>query len=223
MHLNTSIKSSSIREEMHHSETSTIKTEAAAHDDENDVALYLFPFDSKFRKVIIKITSSRWFEYFIILLIVGASVFMAIENPLEPVDSPTNVIIFYCDLAVTVIFTIEVIMKVIAKGLIINGEESYLHTFWNCLDLLIVIVSIISLVSNFNSTLKVFKIIRMIRVLRPLRVIGRNDGLKLAVQTLIMAVPHILNVLLVSLILYMIFGIFCVNFLKGKFYYCYTD
>jgi hypothetical protein len=65
--------------------------------------------------------------------------------------------------------------------------------------------------------------LRLVRVLRPLRVIGRSEGLKLATQTLLMAIPNIMNVLLVSLIFYLIFGIFCVNFLKGKFYSCYTD
>lgn len=37
-----------------------------------------------------------------------------------------------------------------------------------------------------------------------------------------MAIPHILNVLLVSFIFYLIFGIFCVTFLKGRFFYCYV-
>lgn len=35
-----------------------------------------------------------------------------------------------------------------------------------------------------------------------------------------MAIPHILNVLLVCLIFYLIFGIFCVSFLKGRYFRC---
>lgn len=38
-----------------------------------------------------------------------------------------------------------------------------------------------------------------------------------------MAIPNIMNVLLVAMIFYLIFGIFCVNFLKGKYYHCYTE
>jgi voltage-dependent calcium channel L type alpha-1S len=78
------------------------------------------------------------------------------------------------------IFTVEIVIRVIAKGVILNGPESYLLSYWNALDLLIVILSLASLSMN-TSKLKVFKVLRMIRILRPLRVISRNDGLKLAV------------------------------------------
>lgn len=37
-----------------------------------------------------------------------------------------------------------------------------------------------------------------------------------------MAIPNIGNVLIISLLFFMIFGIICVNFLKGQFYYCYN-
>jgi len=68
--------------------------------------------------------------------------------------------------------------------------------------------------------MKIFKVLRMLRVLRPLRVISRNEGLKLAVQTLIKAIPNLLNLIVVLLIFYLLFAIFCVSLLKGRFYHC---
>lgn len=126
--------------------------------------------------------SSKVFEYFILGLIIISSIFTAIENPLESSTTTKNLVIYYCDIGVTIIFTIEVILKIIAKGFLLNGKNSYLHSFWNVLDFSIVLVSIISIFANTsNGNLNLFKVLRLIRVLRPLRVIGRNEGLKLAV------------------------------------------
>ncbi len=35
-----------------------------------------------------------------------------------------------------------------------------------------------------------------------------------------MAIPNIINVIIVSLLFYIIFGIICVNYFKGAFYFC---
>ena len=169
------------------------------------------------RKICITLLKSPFFEYGILLLIVASSIFLAIENPLELETSHKNVILGYLNIITTVIFAVEILVKVIAKGLIINGPDSYLRSYWNWLDMLIVLISILSLCIS-NNKLKIFKILRMIRILRPLRVIVRNEGLKLAVHTLIHVIPNVFNVALVSLVFYMIFSIFCVTFKKGELY-----
>ena len=63
----------------------------------------------------------------------------------------------------------------------------------------------------------------MLRVLRPLRMISRNEGLKIAVLSLINAVHGIVNASVISLIFFILFGIFGVNQFKGKFNYCYNN
>jgi len=47
-------------------------------------------------------------------------------------------------MAVTAIFFVEFILKVVAHGLIFNGPTSYLRSYWNILDLVILITSIVS-------------------------------------------------------------------------------
>jgi len=74
-----------------------------------------------------------------------------------------------------------------------------------------------------GKNLKSLKVLRLLRVLRPLRMISRNEGLKLCVKTLILAIPGIFNVILLSLIFLMIFGIFFTNLFKGSFFQCYLD
>ena len=123
---------------------------------------------------------------------------------------------------ITAIFCLESLLKIIVYGFVINGPESYLRISWNIMDFIIVIFSIISiLLSDLN--IQFIKVIRMLRVLRPLRMISRNEGLKLAVLSLINAVPSIINALVISILFYILFGIFGTNYFKGTFYYCVTD
>ena len=56
-----------------------------------------------------------------------------------------------------------------------------------------------------------------------MRIISKNSGLKLAVSALLMAIPNIFNVIIISLLLFVIFGIVGVNYLKGAFFYYYMD
>lgn len=69
--------------------------------------------------------------------------------------------------------------------------------------------------------LSFLKAVRMIRILRPLRMISRNQNLKKIVQSLINAVPDIFNVLVISSLFFMLFGILATTFFKGAFFNCY--
>jgi len=89
---------------------------------------------------------------------------------------------------ITSFFICESLIKIIVNGLIFNGKNSYLRVSWNIMDFIIIILSLISILfSQFN--IEFIKVIRMLRVLRPLRLISRNDGLKIAVISLINAIP----------------------------------
>lgn len=123
-------------------------------------------------------------------------------------------ILTYIDIGMTAIFVLEAALKIIAYGLIINYGDSYLKNAWNIIDFIIVIFSLISL-SLQSSSLKIFKVFRLLRILRPLKVIARNEGLKVAIQALLLAIPNILNVTIISILFFLIFGIIGVNYFKG--------
>lgn len=110
----------------------------------------------------------------------------------------------------------ELVMFLVAYGFIINGKTSYLRNPWNNVDFFIVIVSLLSMVTSSNLT--VFKSIRVLRLFRPLRVIQRNEGLKVAVQALFMAIPNILYVSVIASLFFAIFGMTGVNMFKGQFF-----
>jgi hypothetical protein len=62
------------------------------------------------------------------------------------------------------------------------------------------------------------KILRVLRVLRPLRMISRNPGMKIAITSLINAIPDIGNVMVVSILFILLFAILATNFYKGSFH-----
>lgn len=56
-----------------------------------------------------------------------------------------------------------------------------------------------------------------------MRMISRNEGLKIAVISLINAIPSIINALVIALLFFLLFAIFGTTYFKGKFFYCLTD
>lgn len=50
-------------------------------------------------------------------------------------------VLFYIDIVITSIFTLEAIIKLIAHGVIV-GEKAYFRNNWNILDCLIVLISV---------------------------------------------------------------------------------
>ena len=87
------------------------------------------------------------------------------------------------------------------------------------MDFIIVIFSLISIIFS-SMNIEFIKVIRMLRVLRPLRLISRNDGLKIAVISLINAVPSIINALVIAIFFFILFAIFGTTYFKGRFYSC---
>ena len=103
-------------------------------------------------------------------------------------------------------------------GLINNGKKSYLKNPWNVLDFIIIIFSILSLTPLPDS----LKIVKMFRVIRVFRLLGKNEGLQLAVKALISALPEIISVTFIALFFFLVLGIIAVSYFKGEFYYCNT-
>lgn len=138
------------------------------------------------------------------------------EDPGEEYKITLN----YIDILVTILFALECTLKIIAFGFVANGKHSYMRTFWNILDFLVVIFSISGFFVNDSLKFEKLKIFRILRIFRPLRLISRNKGLKVAINSLINSIPSILNLLVVCLIFFLLFGIFGTNYFKGAFFYC---
>lgn len=128
-----------------------------------------------------KTEKHKYFKNGILVFIIVSSIALAFENPLVDPESAEAKILKVLDIIMTIIFTIEVMIKVIANGLLFNGEKSYLRKFWNILDFVIVAIAWTSLTAGSDTDLGTLKILRMGRLFRPLRVLSRNEGLKISI------------------------------------------
>ena len=188
----------------------------------NGNSLYMMGPKNKIREICKKAVGHQHFDNLILFLIGFSTILLTLENPLDDPNGKKNSALAKIDIVVSTIFTIELLLKVAVYGFIINGPESYMLNPWNIMDFIIVCFSLISIIFS-QVDLGIIKVLRMLRVLRPLRMISRNPGLRIAVQSLINAIPDIGNVLVVSLLFILLFAILGTNFYKGTFFSCYTE
>lgn len=148
-----------------------------------------------------------------------STILLTLDNPLENENGDFAIVLKKIDLFMTIAFTLECVINIIMRGFILNGPTSYLKDSWNNLDFCIVVFSLVSLAA-VNLDLEILKVFRMLRVLRPLRVLKRNFGLKIQVVSLLNSIPGIANLLAITMLLLMLFGIQGVNFFAGKMFSC---
>ena len=62
--------------------------------------------------------------------------------------------------------------------------------------------------------------IKTFRILRCLRLIGRNEGLKIAVRALLFAIPNIISITVIMIMFFLVFAVISISYFKGKMFYC---
>ncbi|XRB04885.1 voltage-dependent calcium channel L type [Pycnococcus provasolii] len=165
-----------------------------------------------------RLADDKRFEYVVMMMIVVSSIIMATESPRTMENESTVKALEAIDAVFTTIFALEMIIKLAAIG-IARHPGSYCADPWNFLDGFIVVLSIVSMpLESLN--LGWVRAVRTIRVLRPLRVISRVPELKLVVNALLRSVPGLGNVLFVSLLFWLIFGILAMQLFMGKYHRC---
>ncbi|KAM4820283.1 voltage-dependent T-type calcium channel subunit alpha-1H [Thomomys bottae] len=187
-------------------------------------ALYLFSPQNRLRVSCQKVIAHKMFDHVVLVFIFLNCITIALERPDIDPGSTERAFLSVSNYVFTAIFVTEMMVKVVALGLL-WGEHAYLQSSWNVLDGLLVLVSLVDIVVAMASAggakiLGVLRVLRLLRTLRPLRVISRAPGLKLVVETLISSLRPIGNIVLICCAFFIIFGILGVQLFKGKFYYC---
>ncbi|XP_062837240.1 voltage-dependent L-type calcium channel subunit alpha-1C isoform X8 [Anolis carolinensis] len=180
-------------------------------------AFFVFSPSNRFRVHCHRIVNDNIFTNLILFFILLSSISLAAEDPVRHY-SVRNQILFYFDIFFTVIFTIEIALKMTAYGAFLH-KGSFCRNYFNILDLLVVSVSLISFGIQ-SSAINVVKILRVLRVLRPLRAINRAKGLKHVVQCVFVAIRTIGNIVIVTTLLQFMFACIGVQLFKGKLYSC---
>ncbi|XP_071550558.1 voltage-dependent T-type calcium channel subunit alpha-1G-like [Panulirus ornatus] len=189
-----------------------------------DYSLYVFSPDNPIRRICLFLVSRRWFDSTVLFFIGLNCISLAMERPNIPPYSVERRILMIFNYIFTVVFGVEMVIKVIAQGLL-YGKGAYFNSGWNIMDGSLVLISIIDILMSILATTSprifgILRVFRLLRALRPLRVINRAPGLKLVVQTLLSSLQPIGNIVLICCTFFIIFGILGVQLFKGSFYYC---
>ncbi|KAK3242941.1 hypothetical protein CYMTET_47370 [Cymbomonas tetramitiformis] len=200
-------------------------TDAVAYQWPDAFSLFLFSPAHSFRKACLFVVSHSQFENVVTVCIMVSSLALCLENPNRDQGATMEVSLRALDYFFTAIFTLEMLMKVVAFGLAypqkVGLGTAYLRNGWNKLDFVIVVISIVSLVLD-TEALKAFKAMRTLRALRPLRLLTHNDGMRQTVATLLNVIPAVLNLIVLFLLGNLVFAILGVQLFAGKMGYC-TD
>ena len=119
-----------------------------------------------------------------------SSILIALDTP--DAGSTLKDTLMNANVIMTSIFTIEMIIKCVAKGFLFCGPCSYIRDPWNVVDFIITITSILDTLMPNDRNIGFFKVLKLLRAVRPLRLISRNEGLKLALIALSKSVPSLL-------------------------------
>ncbi|EDV92308.1 GH24843 [Drosophila grimshawi] len=187
-------------------------------------SMYIFPEDNRFRQICSWFVNQKWFDNVVLLFIALNCITLAMERPNIPPSSTERVFLATANYVFTVVFTVEMFIKVVATGMF-YGPDAYFTSGWNIMDGSLVTISIVDLLMSLisESSPRIFgilRVFRLLRSLRPLRVINRAPGLKLVVQTLLSSLRPIGNIVLICCTFFIIFGILGVQLFKGTFFYC---
>ena len=102
-------------------------------------SIYIFSQTNKFRIFCMKLITHKWFDRFILIIILLSTVRLIVDTFLKGF---TWVLLFdIVDAIFNIIFLLEAFFKIVAMGVALD-EGSYLRDNWNKIDIVIVICSI---------------------------------------------------------------------------------
>ncbi|KAG2183342.1 hypothetical protein INT43_006347, partial [Umbelopsis isabellina] len=159
------------------------------------------------------------FNWFIMACVLASIFIVVLDEPAARklqqyiIDPETYDIIDY---TLTAIFVLEIILRIIADGLIMI-PDSYLRDPWNQLDFCVVILNVATV---FGGTSQVPRALRTVRSFRILRLMRYFPGVRHIFADLLHGFPLMVDALLLTLLVLIPFCIYAVNIFGGKFYLC---
>ena len=137
-------------------------------------SLFCLGPENPFRLLCYKIAENKYFVNGILVLIIISTVTLAMETPLDDPKGEKVTILNQIDFGMTMAFTLEALIKIIALGFAFAGKMSYIRDPWNILDFIIVLSALLGIIAGDAIKISFIKALRIMKILRPLRIIARN-------------------------------------------------
>ena len=182
-------------------------------DDLADTSCGCVPPHHELRERCFDVVTHWSFDHLMFALIFGSCVAMAMERPdMEP-ELQRNLLIV--DYVLTACFTTESALKVFTFGF-----KRYIRERTNQLDFFIVVTTLLELMLTSVGGLKAVRSLRILRAIRPLRALTKSSGMRLVLKSVALSIGAMVNVSVVMLMFFVIFGILGVQVFAGRFYKC---
>lgn len=134
------------------------------------------------------VVSSRWFQCFIITVILLNAVTLGLETS-DSIMAKYGPILNVLDRIAITIFVVEMAMKLTA------WRKSFFRSGWNVFDLTIVVVSLMPMIS-------IFSVLRIFRVFRVFRLMSLVPQMRRVVSSLFRAIPGMASIIAVLLVVF---------------------
>eukprot|EP00817_Percolomonadidae_sp_ATCC50343_P003370 CAMPEP_0117433000 /NCGR_PEP_ID=MMETSP0758-20121206/12422_1 /TAXON_ID=63605 /ORGANISM="Percolomonas cosmopolitus, Strain AE-1 (ATCC 50343)" /LENGTH=2577 /DNA_ID=CAMNT_0005223347 /DNA_START=40 /DNA_END=7770 /DNA_ORIENTATION=- len=185
---------------------------------------FLFGPSSMLRRIAFWLVTNRLYEHALDLIMLINVVMMAIQPPFVARNENTTLYMIceYVDIACIAIYTIDVLLKMLVKGVVL-GKYTYLReSAWNLFDLNVVVIGWSAIIVQFAlpqyfvnyhfnaSTLKCFKLIRVLmhfKVFQEIRAI---------VDSISESLNFMVNVVSFLVFFFVVFGIMGVEFYQNS-------
>ncbi|XP_053175429.1 sodium channel protein type 4 subunit alpha-like [Scomber japonicus] len=171
---------------------------------------------SNLRRCCLSIVEHIYFKWFITLIVVLSSTTLVAEDIYLESRQILKAILKYADLVFTIVFVVEMILKMVGYGL-----KRYFTKNWCWLDFSVVVVSLISLTVDMLE-LPAFTL-KGLKTLRSLRMVSRFRNTRVVMNALVCVLPSLFEVLLVGLTVWLFFGVIGVELFAGRFYHCINE
>lgn len=185
-------------------------------------SLFVFPPWNKLRRFCVFIATNQFFDYMVMTTILVNCIFLAKTEPIEEAE------FFFL-----AIYSIEMFIKIIAKGFVLN-KYTYLRNPWNWLDFLVITSGYATIGMGEirkNNEQRCFRIqhvfnnimcfpfaevgnlagLRTFRVLRALKTISILPGLKTIINALLHSFKQLAEVMTLTIFCLMVFALFALQ------------
>ncbi|MCH8550397.1 MAG: ion transporter [Natronospirillum sp.] len=147
------------------------------------------------RKRFERLRSNKWFEAFVIFVIVVSALLIGAKTYEE--TTRYTIILNWMDTGITLFFLIEILIRMAAERRLRN----FFKGGWNVFDFIIVVASLIPIDDS-----EMVLLARLLRVFRVLRLVSLIPELRVLVAALLKAIPRMGYVVLLMFIIFYIYG-----------------
>ena len=143
--------------------------------------------------------ASTWLDTLILFCIIANTALLAAAGPATTLDDEVLARMVVADLVLTVVFTAEMVIRIVALGFWdrkgTDPAPRYLNNAWNKMDFFVVVSSWLNIVVEATGLQLGIDMnsLRALRIMRVLKAFKSIEGIRVILATIAAAIPHTVN------------------------------